>query len=126
MSSGQTIILGSHRDIAHRIVDCAPLGSVMAVSAPKRSDDQNARLWAMLSDVSRAKPESRNATPDVWKALFMHALDHATRFELALDGRGMVPVGFRSSRLNKQQMSDLIETIHEYAARHDVIFSDSI
>jgi hypothetical protein len=78
----------------------------------------------MLSDVSRAKPEGRELTPDVWKSLFLHALDHAQRFEMALDGKGMVPVGFRSSRLTKEQMSDLIEMIYEYGARHGVEWSD--
>lgn len=78
----------------------------------------------MLSDISRAKPEGRSLTPDVWKALFLHALDFAQRFEMALDGNGMVPVGFRSSRLTKEQMADLITLIDEYGARHGVEWSD--
>ena len=78
----------------------------------------------MLTEVSAAKPEGREMTPDIWKAVFMHALDHAQRFEMALDGKGMVPVGFRSSKLTKAQMSDLIEVIHEYGARHGVVFSE--
>lgn len=125
MAKGQTIILGRFRETAHRIVDAAPAGSVMEVSAPRRTNDQNALMWAMLSDISRAKPEGRSLTPDVWKSLFLHSLDHAQRFEMALDGKGMVPVGFRSSRLTKQQFSDLIETIHEYGARHNVEFHDA-
>lgn len=124
MAEGQTIILRNNRETAHRIVDAAPPGSVMTVSAPRRTVDQNARLWAMLSDISRAKPEGRTLTPDVWKSLFMHALDHAQRFEMALDGNGMVPVGFRSSRLSKDQFSDLMELISEYATRHDVQLGD--
>jgi hypothetical protein len=35
-----------------------------------------------------------------------------------------VPVGFRSSRLTKEQMSDLLEMIQEYGARHDVRWSN--
>lgn len=122
--NGQTIILSGRREIAHRIVDVAPVGSVMTVAAPKRTLDQNAKLWALLSDISRAKPDGRSITPDVWKSLFLHSLDHATRFELALDGKGMVPVGFRTSRLSKDQMSELIEVIYEYGARHGVAWSD--
>ena len=119
-----TVILRANREFAHRMIDAAPLGSVMKVSAPRRSTDQNAKLWAMLSEISAAKPEGRELTPDIWKAVFMHSMDHAQRFEMALDGRGMVPVGFRSSRLTKQQMSDLIEVIHEYAARHSIALND--
>lgn len=76
----------------------------------------------MLTDISAAKPEGRELTPDIWKSIFMHALDHAQRFEMALDGKGMVPVGFRSSKLTKEQFSDLMELIAEYGARHGVQF----
>ena len=120
-----TAILRADRTFAHRLVDAAPMGSVMAISKPKRTNDQNALLWALLSEVSAAKPEGRELTPDIWKAVFMHSLDHAQRFEMALDGKGMVPVGFRSSRLTKAQFSDLIEVIHEYAARHGIQFKDA-
>lgn len=115
--TSHTAIIRGNREFAHRLVDCAPVGSVVKVSAPKRSIDQNSLLWALLSEVSAAKPEGRELTPDIWKAIFMHALDHNQRFEMALDGKGMVPVGFRSSKLTKAQFSDLIETIHEYCAR---------
>lgn len=115
-----TVTLRGNREFAHRLVDVAPVGSVMKVSAPRRTTEQNDKMWAMLTEISAAKPEGRELTPDVWKALFMHSLDHAQRFEMALDGKGMVPVGFRSSRLTKAQMSDLIEVMNEYAARHGV------
>jgi hypothetical protein len=78
----------------------------------------------MLTDISAAKPEGRELTPDVWKSIFMHALDHAQRFEVALDGKGMVPVGFRSSKLTVRQMGDLMTLIEEYAARHGVALQD--
>lgn len=120
MSEGQTIILYGNRQTAHRLVDAAPMGSVMKVIAPRRTLDQNARLWALLSIISRAKPEGRSLTPDVWKSLFLHSLDHTQRFEMALDGNGVVPVGFRSSRLSKAQFSDLFAVIEEYAARQGI------
>lgn len=115
-----TTILRGNRGFAHRLVDSAPEGSVMEIKPPRRTLDQNAKLWATLTEISAAKPEGRHLTPDVWKSLFMHALDHAQRFEMALDGKGMVPVGFRSSRLTKEQMSDLFLVIEEYAARHGI------
>lgn len=126
MSTGQTVILAGDRQraMARRLIDLAPQGAVVNIREATRTSDQNALMWALLSDISRAKPEGRTLTPDVWKSLFLHSLDHAQRFEMALDGKGMVPVGFRSSRLTKQQMSDLIEMIVEYGARHGVQFSD--
>ncbi len=119
-----TIILHRNRDQAHRIIAAAPQGSVVTVSAPKRTLSQNDRMWALLTDISVAKPEGRCLTPDIWKVMFMHSLDHAQRFEMALDGRGMVPVGFRSSKLSKAEMGDLMEFISEYGARHGVRFHD--
>ena len=124
MSNGQTIILGHRRDVAHRVIDVAPAGSVVSVKPPRRTLDQNAAMWARLSDISRAKPEGRTLTPDVWKSLFLHALDHSIRFEMALDGQGMVPVGFRTSRMTKAQMGDLLTLIDEYGARHGVQWSN--
>lgn len=120
--ASHTAVLRGNRDFAHRMVDCAPSGSVLKIAAPKRTLDQNALMWALLTEISAAKPEGRTLTPDVWKSLFLHSLDYTQRFEQALDGKGMVPVGFRTSKLSKQQMSDLLEVIHEYAARHRITF----
>ena len=50
--------------------------------------------------------------------------DLVQRFELALDGRGFVPIGFRSSALTKDQFQDLFAVIEEYASRHDVDLGD--
>src|SRR5690242_2522682 len=98
---GQTIVLSSpaKREGAKRLIEIAPPGAIVNVRKATRSTEQNAKMWACLSELSRAKPEGRELTPEVWKSLFMHALGHAQRFEMAIDGRGVVPVGFRSSRL---------------------------
>ena len=124
--NGQTVILAGQyqRDLAKRLIDRAPPYAVLNVREAKRTMDQNAKMWAMLSDISRAKPEGRTQTPEVWKALFMNACGHEVQFLNGLDGNPF-PHGFRSSRLSKSQMSDLIEFILEYGARHDVRWSDS-
>lgn len=123
----QTIILHgkSQRDFAKRLIDLAPQDAVVKIAAAGRTLSQNDRLWAMLSDVSRAKPEGRKHTPEVWKALFMSACGHAVQFENGLDGTPF-PVGFRSSRLTKAQMSDLIEFISAYGAEHGVAWSEPV
>lgn len=126
MTAGQTIALHSmrNRDTAKRLIDAAPVGAVVNVRAANRTTEQNARMWAMLSDVSRAKPEGRELPPDLWKCLFMSACGHKVRFEPGVDGEGVVPIGFRSSRLSKADMSELIECIAEYGARHGVVWSE--
>lgn len=124
--TGQTVILGTRSDraLAHRLVDAAPPGAVVNIREGKRSLDQNAKLWAMLSDVSRAMPEGRRHTADVWKCLFMAACGHAVQFEAGIDGGPPFPVGFRSSRLSVREMAELITFIQEYGDRHGVAWSN--
>lgn len=125
MAKGQTIRLVSdhNRRIAHQLIDRAPHAAVVEVREATRSTDQNAKMWAMISDVSRAKPEGRTHTAEVWKCLFMAACGHAVAFEIGLNGKPF-PIGFHSSRLTKAEMSDLIESIYEYGARHGVAWSE--
>jgi hypothetical protein len=122
---GQTIILGNDfaRAKAKRLIDIAPAGAVLNIREATRTADQNSKMWAMLSDVSRAKPQGRVATPEVWKALFMHACGHAVQFEMGLNGQPF-PTGFKSSALSKSQMSDLIELIYAFGAEHDVTWTE--
>lgn len=122
----QTIILcgNSQRSFAKGLIDRAPADAVVTVRLANRSTDQNAKMWAMLSDISRAKPEGRKWTPETWKAAFMHCLGHQVQFCEGLDGAGPFPLGFRSSRLTVSQMADLITCIQEYGDRHGVKFSD--
>ena len=122
---GQTVILRGRRqrDIAKRLIEAAPPDSVVNVRKMKRSDDQNSKMWAMLSDVSRAKPEGLEHIPEMWKSIFMKALKHEVQFAMGLDGEPF-PVGFKTSVLNREQMSDLIEFMYEYGARHDVEWSE--
>lgn len=121
----QTVILHgkSQRDFAKRLIDLAPVDAVVKVTEAKRTLDQNSKLWAMLSDVSRAKPNGRCQTPEVWKALFMHACGHSVQFEMGLNGQPF-PVGFSSSKLTKRQMADLIETIYQYGAENGVVWTE--
>lgn len=126
MSNGQTIILSGpmSRQRAHQLIEAAPDGCVANVSLPKRSDDQNAKMWAMLSDVSRAKPQGREYPPEIWKSLFMAEAGFKPRFEPSLDGRGVVPIGYKSSRLKKAEFSELIEAIYAYGSEHGVQWTE--
>ncbi len=118
----QTVILHgiSQRAFAKTLIDRAPVDAVLVIREAKRSTDQNAKMWAMLSDVSRAKPEGRSWVPETWKAAFMHCLGHQVQFCEGLDNAGPFPLGFRSSRLTVSQMADLITCIDEYGTRHGV------
>jgi hypothetical protein len=121
----QTVILRGQpqRELAKRLIDKAPQDAVVKVSLPNRTDDQNAKMWAMLSDISRAAPEDRHHIPELWKCIFMAALGHEVMFTMGLNNQPF-PVGFKTSRLSKAQMSDMIEFIYAYGSQHNVKWSE--
>lgn len=119
------IINDSTRKRAHEWLDVAPHGSVVTFSRPKRTLDQNAYLWALLTDLSRQKPQGIEHTPEMWKNLVMQACGHDVQFITGLDGNPF-PVGFRSSKMKKDQMSELIEWILMWGAENGVKFSDEV
>lgn len=98
----------------------------ITIAQQTRSNAQNDKMWAMLSDVARCEPEGRKWTPETWKSAFMHYLGHQVAFCEGLDGCGPFPLGFRSSKLNVAQMADLITCIQEYGDRHGVVWTDTI
>lgn len=124
--TGQTIRLYADRNrrVAHDLIDKAPNGAIVNIREAKRSDDQNSKMWAMLSDVARAKPEGRSLPTEVWKPLFMSEAGFKPLFEPSLDGRGVVPIGYKSSRLTKAEFGDLIEAIYAYGAEHGVVWTE--
>lgn len=123
--TGQTLVLRSDasRATARRLVDLAPPGSVFNIRAANRSKEQNDKMHAMIADIARAKPEGRMHSPLIWKSLLMSLAGFKPIFEHALDGEGIVPIGFKSSRLSKAEFSDLIEAIYAYGAQHGVQWS---
>lgn len=126
--TGQTLILNGDykRAQAKRLIDQAPHGAILNIKEAKRTVDQNALLWSLLSQISRAKPDGRVLDTDTWKALFMHSAGFTCTFEPTLDGQGVVPLGFKSSRLRKAEFSDLIEAIFSFAAEKGIPLSDEI
>ena len=113
------------RAIARAWIDRAPEGSVLKLETePKRSNDANAKMWAMLSDVAnQIEHNGRKHTPETWKLLFMSSLGHTSRFEVGLDGE-VFPIGFSSSALGVKEMIDLIDWIYKWGAENGVLWSE--
>lgn len=106
-------------------VERLPEGTRVDFKAPKRSLEQNARLWAMLTDVATQKEHAgRKYTPDQWKVLFMHACGREVQFLPALNEPTFIPWGQSSSDLSKGEMTELIEFIHAWGAENGVVFHD--
>lgn len=114
----------SQRAYAGEVLRGADIDVVVTFKEPTRSLDQNAKMWAMLTDIRRARPMDRDLVEDDWKAVFMRALGHEIRFIPDIDGE-MFPLGYRSSHMTVKQMSALIEYMHWFCAEHDVPLNET-
>lgn len=115
----------SERLRAARWVEKLPPGTRVEFKQPKRSLDQNSKLWAMLTDVALQLPwHGLKLTPDDWKFIFLDALKRELRVVPNIDGTGFVNIGRSSSDLGKEEMSELIELIFAFGANHNIVWSD--
>lgn len=103
-----------------------PDGTRVLFQEPMRSLDQNSRLWAMLSDIAgQLEWHGQRLSADDWKLLFMNALNAEMRMVPAIDGKGFVALGRSTSKLSKQECSDLMALIEAFGALHGVKFGDT-
>jgi hypothetical protein len=115
----------AERERAAQYVALAPDGTRIEFKTSKRSLPQNDLMWSMLTDIARELPwHGTKLTPDDWKLLFLDALKREIRMAPNLDGNGWVNLGRSSSDLTTDEMSQLIELIKEFGARHGVRFID--
>jgi hypothetical protein len=109
-----------------RWMEIAPWGTRVELKAPKRSVPQSDKMWASLTDIAQQPTyHGLRLSPDDWKLLFLDALKREVRMVPNLDGNGFVSLGRSSSDLSKSEMSDLLEVIMAWGARHGVIFQES-
>ena len=108
---------------AQAVLD-APDGYIVTIAEPTRNLEQNALLWALLGDVSKAEPMGRKMTAEEWKCVFMQACGWENQFLEGLDGRPF-PAGFRSSKMTVRQMADLITFVTAWGAEQGIRWSDN-
>jgi hypothetical protein len=102
------------------------VGTRVEFKQTKRSIPQNDRMWAMLTDVATQVPwHGSKMSPDDWKLIFLDALKREVRTVPNIDGTGFVALT-RSSDLSKEEMSDLMELISMFGAKHGVLFADDV
>ena len=103
----------------------SPAGTRIEFKAAKRSTDQNAKMWACLTDVATQLPwHGIKLAPDDWKLVFLDALKREARLVPNIAGNGFVNLGRSSSDLSKEEMADLIEIILAFGANHGVVFHE--
>ncbi len=87
----------------------------------KRSTEQNALMWAMLTDIAAQKEHNgRRYSADQWKAIFLHAIGKEISFLPSLDGATFIPWGNSSSDLSKAEMTALIDFMDAWCAQNGV------
>lgn len=126
--SRATITLSDRLDRSRAInwIEKAPPGTRVEFKAAQRSNAQNDRMWAMLTDVAtQVRWHGIPLKADDWKMIFLDALKRELRTVPNIDGTGIVVLGKSSSDLSKAEMSDLIELIHAFGAEHGVTFHDT-
>jgi hypothetical protein len=105
-------------------VAAAPDGWIVSLREPTRTLEQNARFWAMLTDLSQQKAGGREATPEEWKFLVMNACGFECQFLHSLDTGRPFPVGFRSSALSVREMSTLMDWMTAYGDEQGVVWTE--
>lgn len=110
---------------AHDWIDRAGVNSRVEFKSPRRSSDQNAKMWACLTDIATQAPwHGVRLSADDWKLMFLDALKQEVRLVPNIAGNGFVNLGRSSSDLSKAEMADLIELILMFGAQHGVKFQD--
>ena len=95
---------------------------VLEVKPETRSLSQNARLWAILTDVSeQVEWYGRKLTPDDWKHVFTAALSKQDVVP-GIDG-GFVVLGKATSKMTKGEMAELQTLIEAFGAQRGVKFT---
>lgn len=121
MSRYEFVIHKGNRETLAQKLLALPTGWRLVFQEPKRTLDQNSRMWAMLTALSVQLPwHGQRLTPDDWKLIFMAALNQELRLVPNIHGNGFVQLGRSSSKLSKAEMSELMELIEAFAAEHGV------
>ena len=123
MTEGVTITLRdpAQRRRAHECVKDCPEGWIATFAPPKRSDEQNRKMWAMLGELSKGMPwHGQTLSPEDYKDLLTAAMK-GQRLVPGIEP-GLVVLGARTSKMTIPEMSELIEFMNAFAATRGFTF----
>jgi hypothetical protein len=104
-------------------IDKAGDGYTVTIEEPKRSLDQNKKMWALLGEVSEQVVwHGLKLTPENWKDIFTASL-RKQQVVPGIDG-SFVVLGASTSKMTKLELSDLIELIYAFGGEKEVKFGD--
>lgn len=111
------------RQNAIKAVSEAAEGMVVEIKEQTRNTSQNAKLWAMLTEVSQQVDwYGRKLTPENWKHVFTASLSKQDVVP-GIDG-GFVVLGKATSSMSKREFAELIELIYAFGAERGVQFTE--
>jgi hypothetical protein len=88
-----------------------------------RTNEQNKKLWPMLTDISKQVDWYGMHAPEVWKDLITGTFRKGKVIP-NLDGDGFVITGMSTSAMSKKEFCNLIEYIYAYGAEKEVAWSE--
>ncbi|WDG52476.1 recombination protein NinB [Pseudomonas chlororaphis] len=111
--------------------DLSAIGAVEIIVRPvksRRTLEQNAKLWAMLGDISRQVDWPVNGVmqrldSEDWKALMTAAARQEIRMAQGING-GVVMLGESTKRMTVAELGDVIECMYAFGADKGVIWSE--
>jgi hypothetical protein len=117
------LVHGQARAGAMAAIKAAPDGFMVTIQPPTRTLEQNARMWAMLSDVSKQVVwHGRKLSPEEWKHVFSAALDKQDVVP-GIEG-GFVVLGKSTSKMSIREMTALQELMSAFGAERGVQWSE--
>lgn len=112
------------RGRAARFLANAPDGCVVEFKRDRRSVDQNAAMWAKLTDIAQQVCwYGQHLTAEDWKDVLTASLRQA-RVVPGIEPGSFVPLGMRTSDMTKSEFNDLLALIDAFGAERGVIFHD--
>jgi len=120
-----TIINEHVRRNAIRAVEMAPAGYSTTIAEPKRSNDQNAKFHAMLTDVARSPVTwaGKRRSVEEWKALIISghsvATDNKGEVVPGLEGE-FVAIRESSASMTVRRAASLIEYLMAFCVSNGV------
>jgi hypothetical protein len=112
-----------NRDATVRAVAEAPLGAQVEIMLDPHTGAQRRMMWSLLTDIAeQVRHCGQRWDSESWKCAFLRMMGKKMEFMPALDGDGVVAIGYHSSRLSKAEMSEMIMRIQAYGDEHGVKF----
>jgi len=95
----------------------------LTIKKEKRSSEQNKKLWATLGEIAaQVDWYGQKLSAEDWKHMLSATL-RKQRTVPGIDG-GFVVLGLSTSKMTKEEMSELLELAIAFGAQHNVSFKD--